>query len=115
MKRDVPWSSTLSRLDRRYGGWQQASGAGVEPKNEDPIEALIGHEHEPAGGVKRRMMWVRARLLASVGTGFACERGATHECSKRPIVCQRQHRHGPGGIVRRHKEPPRRVDRQMDW
>src|SRR6516225_6427817 len=80
------------RLDRIWLCWRQPTARGVETKDEDTVEPLVGHEDEASGGVERDVVRMRAYLLAFVRARLARQRHELVLVFKRPIGGDCQYR-----------------------
>ncbi len=114
MEGDVPRGCTSPCLDE--GGIVRLEPAlkSVEPKDEDTVEPLVGHERETAGGIEGNMVGMRARLLALVRARLAGEWERPDARSERSVGLDRHDRQRAVGVVRSDDEAVRRVDREMD-
>jgi len=92
---------------------QEFAALRVELVDERPVEPLVRHGDEPAGGIEGGVVRVRAGLLDGVRAGHACLRHHVVERRERPVRVDRQGGHRPVHVARNDEEAVARVDRQM--
>ncbi len=114
MKAGVSWSSAGFRPDRRRGGRHQHAARDVELKHKYRVQSLVGHEEETPFGIEWIVVRVRARLLGWMRPGRARQLDEIASWRKRTIPVDWQDRHRSRRVVRYHKEPVTRIDREMN-
>src|SRR5262249_33236920 len=70
VERQMARSGAGARLDRGGLGRRELTTACIEPKDENPIQTLVGDKDEAAGGIEHHVMRMRTGLLDLVGAGL---------------------------------------------
>ena len=81
MKRNVPGAGPRARGDEGWVVRHEFSTRRVEAKDEDPVNALVGHGYEPAARIKNSVVGMRAGLLLAIRTLFA---GQVYQITAQP-------------------------------